>query len=112
MTPDELLDRAADEMMIRGSCTGKLRTDDGQVCMIGAVQEAFLSKGDVRLTLADEQAFHGAMVTLTTTLEAPNWSPNVVAEWNDTHTHDERVEALRQGAKYYREHNQSQQEAL
>lgn len=101
MTPDELLDRAADEMSIRGSCTGTLEDNEGHVCMIGAVHKLFrYSKNP---TLIDVNAYSTAMGLLETTLGGSLYKFDVISKWNDSHTHDERIEALRGAAKYYRE---------
>lgn len=103
MTPDELLDAAADEMTIRGSCAEEFENDEGNVCMLGAITRAHKGSYDILMVVK-------ARTALTQTLEEsrPDTHPfsGFIAIWNDSHTHDERIEALRQGAKYYREHSQ------
>lgn len=103
MTPDELLDRASDEMTIRGSCAGNFRNESGNICMLGAITTA------VNMNPMSENVYIEARVALIHALDGTeedgDYLPlgGFIARWNDSHTHDERIEALRQGAKYYRE---------
>lgn len=101
MTPDELLDRAADEATRLGTCKG-VDTTGIKVCMLNALRRTAESIDRSYFIWAEAR---GTLRDYLTALDPDTFS--LISMWSDGHTHDERVEALRGAAKYYRAQTQS-----
>jgi hypothetical protein len=105
MTPDEVMDRAADLLDIHGWGRGRLRKETGELCLIGAMQMVVYPKergylpSDITHFSKVDRALMGARMTLEWSLET------CIHEWNDNKCTglDEATELLRNQAKRYRE---------
>ena len=93
MTPDEVLDRAADEITIRGWTQGLFEDPEGRVCAVGAINRTTAQ--------ATERIRAGWVLTF--------FIQGQVPIWNDApgRTQDEVVDTFRLAAKHYREVHQS-----
>lgn len=120
----KILDKATDEMTLRGSCTQHELSADGKVCLRGAIGvalglERLLNKGGsyrfnfslmdwhltsryVRTAIIELYPEQAKACYLTEGTIFTN-----IAHWNDLFgTHDSRIEVLRYGAKLAREESQ------
>jgi hypothetical protein len=101
MTPDELMDRAADYIDAHGWLRGEAANHRGEVCVLAALASV---GGDSAATLAFIE--ESIIVTTPQPLYASlhGWR---IAKWNDNVCADqyEAAEFLRNQAKRYREEN-------
>jgi hypothetical protein len=109
MTPDELMDRAADLLDANGWTTGTLYRDNGEMCILGALNKTVYPEwnGNVppreaieRLPFSDLPAF---LIDTRRFLEKSFGMR--ISSWNDMHCtdRDEAAQVLRSEAKRYRE---------
>jgi hypothetical protein len=107
MKAAEILDKAADEMMARGSCKGISIDIAGRVCMEGALNivlsQSIIENGDDIIS-----AYDYARKTLHIELEKSVMRPCGIITWNDhiARSDDERIELFRKTAKALRQEAQ------
>lgn len=105
LTPDEIMDRAADLLDIHGWGHGQLRGETGELCLMGALQMVVYPEecASIPNGITQYSELHWGLVDARRILEQS--IERSIISWNDKECTglDEATEFLRTEAKQYRE---------